>query len=446
VAVGFDLTALGIVASLAPLAIYSVRREMRRQQRARASLAQAKSLGLDEPVSLHPVIDPSRCVGCASCIEACPEGDVLLLVNGRARLVNAAHCVGHGLCKQACPSDAIALVFGTSRRGLQIPEVGGDYQTNVPGVYIAGELGGMGLIRNAISQGVQAVANLAPGLDGVGPPNFLDVAIVGAGPAGIAAALACRERDLRHVVFDQEGLGGSVSHYPRRKLVMTEPVQLPLVGKVHFREIGKEDLLAFWTDVVRKTRLDLRAPERVLEIRALEGGFRVRTDHGEVCARRVVLAIGRRGTPRQLDVPGESLPKVAYRLIEPERWQNQRVLVVGGGNSAVEAAVALAEAGARATLSYRGTAFARLAGANQQRLDALRGPRLEVVLESQVRSIEPTRVWLETPRGERPLDNDQVFVLIGGELPSEFLAKIGVQMRWHHGEQPTDFTPSGVAP
>ena len=439
---GLDATTIGIIVSLAPLAAYSFRREMQRQRSVRAAVARARALGLDEPVSLHPIIDSNLCVGCGGCVTACPEGDILMLVDGRARLVHASHCVGHGACKTACPQGAIDLVFGTATRGVQIPQLDTDYQTNIPGLYVAGELGGMGLIRNAVSQGVQAVASLARGLGARSDaersdPECVDVVIVGAGPAGIAAALACRARALRHVLLDQEGLGGSVNHYPRRKLVMSSPVELPLVGRMHFRAVGKEELLRFWTDVVRRARLELRAPERVTGICRLDGTgpFEIVTDRGRVRARRVVLAIGRRGNPRKLGVPGEESGKVAYRLIEPERWAGLRVLVVGGGNSAVEAAVALDEAGAATTLSYRGAQFNRVAPANQEKLESLRGGRLQVVLESQVRSIETRRVILATPDGERALPNDQVFVLIGGEPPAQFLEKIGVHMRWHHGER-----------
>ena len=437
---GLDPTTMGILAALGPTAAYGVVREMRRRRGARAALEQAKQLGLDEPVSLHPVIDPNRCVGCGSCVEACPEGDVLQLVDGRARLVNAAHCIGHGLCKAACCNDAIELVFGTAKRGLQLPEVGGDYQSNVAGLYIAGELGGMGLIRNAMTQGVQAVAHLSRELQPGRTREVVDVAIVGAGPAGLAAALACRARGLTHLLLEQDSLGGSVNHYPRRKLVMTAPVELPVIGKFHFKEISKEQLLETWEGIVRRARLEVRAPWRVTGVRREAGVFRLLGQEGEVRAQRIVLAIGRRGTPRKLGVSGEESAKVAYRLLEPEPFAGLQVLVVGGGNSAVEIALALAEAGAPTTLSYRGTTFGRVAPENLARLESLRGPRLRLLLGSEVRRIEPQAVVLQTSAGEERLLNDHVFIAIGGELPAQFLEKIGVAMHWHHG------TPRNVVP
>jgi len=432
-----DVTAMTAVAILIPIATWSLRRHRRQARDTAAALARAQSLGLDEPVSLHPVIDPARCVGCGGCVTACPEGDVLGLVRGRARLVNAAHCVGHGLCQLGCPTDAIALVFGTAARGVQIPEVTGDYQSNVPGVYIAGELGGMGLIRNAVTQGVYAASNAAREAASIAGEWDFDVAIVGAGPAGLAAALACRERGVRHVIFDQDGLGGSVNHYPRRKLVMTSPVELPRVGRVPFREVSKEELLGFWTRVVAEHELVLRAPETVSAVERRGAGFRVVTDRGAVTAKRVILAVGRRGTPRKLGVAGESSTRVAYRLQEPEAWRGRCVLVVGGGNSAVEAAADLAEAGARTTLSHRGDGFPRIAAANQDRLArATARAGLQIVLQSQVVRIESQATVLATPNGERVVAAEQIFVLIGGELPSQFLEKIGVRMHWHHGERP----------
>jgi len=429
-----DPTTVMVVASLAFVAIAGIGFERRRQHRARRAVARAAEMGLEDPPSLHPSIDPSRCIGCGSCVEACPEDDVLRVIDGRARLVNAAHCVGHGQCKTVCPTQAIELVFGTATRGVLVPLLGDDLQTSVPGIYVAGELGGFGLIRTAVAQGIEVVRHLKPAA--TRDPGAIDAAIVGAGPAGIAAALACRERGLTHLVLDQDGLGGSVHHYPRRKLVMTAPVKLPIVGMMDFHEISKEELVSYWRHVVSQADLKLRGPARVSSIDRAGDSFRLKWDDGEILARRVILATGRRGSPRTLRIPGEESPNVAYRLLEPDQYAAQRVLVVGGGNSALEAAISLAEAGARVVLSYRGDRFARVAPANLRRLDELRGPALEVILRSEARRIEKERVLLQDGSGERWIPNDHVFVLIGGDLPTSFLEKIGVATTTYYGEPP----------
>ena len=164
-----------------PLAIilfwYLVKRR-KRQKTSMDVLDEALSSGMTEPASLHPVVNHTLCLGCASCVKACPESEknVLGVIHGKAHLVNPTHCIGHGACKKACPFDAIELVFGTEKRGVDIPNVGEDFQTNVPGIFIAGELGGMGLIRNAVSQGVQAIDSIRQ-LEGIGGGKMLDLVI-----------------------------------------------------------------------------------------------------------------------------------------------------------------------------------------------------------------------------------------------------------------------------
>lgn len=405
-----------------------------RQRRSLETLAQARSAGLTEPASLHPVIDATRCVGCGSCVSACPEGNVIGLIDRKAALINPTHCIGHGACRSACPMEAITLVFGTETRGVDIPLVGPDFQTNVPGVFIAGELGGMGLIRNAIEQGRQALEAIRR-LGGIGAGDRLDVVIVGAGPAGIAASLGALQHKLRFVTVEQESLGGTVAHFPRGKLVMTAPATLPLIGTVRFKETTKEALLGFWEEVVARTGLKIRYQERVEEILAQDDAFLVKTNRDSYRTRAVLLAIGRRGTPRKLGVPGEELDKVVYRLIDPEQYRGRQVLVVGGGDSALEAAASIAEQpGTQVTLSYRSEAFSRAKEKNRARIAAAEhGGRLRVIFKSTVQEIRPRQVILDH-EGERiELANDAVIVSAGGELPTPFLKRIGIQVDTKHG-------------
>lgn len=405
-----------------------------RQRRSLETLAQARSTGLTEPASLHPVIDATRCVGCGSCVSACPEGNVIGLIDRKAALINPTHCIGHGACRSACPMEAITLVFGTETRGVDIPLVGPDFQTNVPGVFIAGELGGMGLIRNAIEQGRQALEAIRR-LGGIGAGDRLDVVIVGAGPAGIAASLGALQHKLRFVTVEQESLGGTVAHFPRGKLVMTAPATLPLIGTVRFKETTKEALLGFWEEVVARSGLKIRYQERVEEILAQDDAFLVKTNRDSYRTRAVLLAIGRRGTPRKLGVPGEELDKVVYRLIDPEQYRGRQVLVVGGGDSALEAAASIAEQpGTQVTLSYRSEAFSRAKEKNRARIAAAEhGGRLRVIFKSTVQEIRPRQVILDH-EGERiELANDAVIVSAGGELPTPFLKRIGIQVDTKHG-------------
>jgi thioredoxin reductase/ferredoxin len=406
----------------------------RRERRARTAREEARQAGLHEPASLHPVIDPNLCVGCGACVAACPEHQVLGLIEGRSTLVNPSHCIGHGACRAACPMGAITLVFGTEKRGVDIPNVKPNFETNVPGMFIAGELGGMGLIRNAVEQGRQALESVRK-LEGIGKGEGPDVIIVGAGPAGIAASLAAKQHGLRFVTLEQESLGGTVAHFPRGKVVMTAPVHLPLVGKVKFSETTKEALLGFWQQVVEKTGLKLNFNERVESITPVESGFEVKTTRASYRPRAVLLAIGRRGTPRTLGVPGEELGKVVYRLVDAEQYRGQHVLVVGGGDAALEAAISVAEeSGTTVTLSYRSEAFSRVKEKNRQRLaEAEAAGRLKVMLRSNVKRIEEQCIVIEQDGLVSELPNEAVIVCAGGILPTPFLKQIGIEVETKYG-------------
>ncbi|MGL4396955.1 MAG: NAD(P)-binding domain-containing protein, partial [Hyphomicrobium sp.] len=292
--------------------------------------AEAIDAGLGEPTSLHPIIDASLCIGCKACLNACPEGDILGLINNKAQLIEPSNCIGHGACKTACPRGAISLVFGTEKRGVDLPLVNPDFESNVAGIFIAGELGGMGLIRNAVEQGRQAIYSVAS-RSRTPRSGYLDVLIVGGGPAGIAASLGAVEKKLNYVTIEQDSLGGTVAHFPRGKVVMTAPVMLPIIGEMKFKEVNKETLLKFWQQVVSRVALRIRYQERVESVRRIDGGFVVQTTRAAYKTTAVLLAIGRRGTPRRLNVPGEELPKVMYRLVDPEQFRGRHVLVVGGG-------------------------------------------------------------------------------------------------------------------
>ena len=421
---------------LSGITAYYMLRQRRTHLRHSEILQESVAAGLTEPASLHPVIDPAKCLGCGTCVAACPETshhDVLGLIDGKAALIGPTDCIGHGACKTACPFDAITLVFGTARRGVDIPLLKPNFESNVPGVYVAGELGGMGLIKNALTQGQQALESIAK--SAVKHPGALDVLIVGAGPAGLAASLAAKKLGLSYETVEQEALGGAVFQYPRGKLVMTAPVELPIVGKVHFRNTSKEALLEFWNQACNGNDLRIGYQERVESVERKDDVFHVKTAKRQITTSTVLLTIGRRGTPRKLGVPGENLPKVVYRLIDPEQYRGQKIIVVGGGDSALEAAASVAELGdATVTLSYRGDAFQRAKPRNRQRVDeAVAKGQLTVLLGSQVKEVRANEVLLTQSGKELRLPNDAIIVSAGGILPNDFLKSIGIEVETKWG-------------
>ena len=422
------------VAVLLLLLLRHVRKRKRKESEHANEWKEAVAQGMTEPPSLHPVIDPVRCIGSGSCAVACPE-EALGIINGKAVLTNAAACIGHGACLAACPVEAIKLVFGTEKRGMDIPNVRPNFETNIPGIFIAGELGGMGLIRKAAEQGRQAMESIKS-RKATGNADH-DVIIVGSGPAGISAGLSAVANGMRYRLIEQEdSLGGTVYHYPRNKIAMTAPIKLAIVGTVKMGEIQKETLLAFWNDVVRKTGLQLSFRECMQGIeRRPDGSFALQTNLGSYTTRAVLLAIGRRGSPRKLDVPGEESSKVVYRLIDAEQYRGQAVIVVGGGDSALEAAIALSEQPQTdVTLSYRSAAFARVKAKNRTRLqEQEQAGSLKVMLESQVVSIQPQTATIKHRDQVHELRNDAVIVCAGGILPTALLQQIGIEFETRFG-------------
>ena len=421
-----------IIGIAAVVIIWSQRR---RQQKILASnrLAQNAAAETKAPPSLHPFIDTTQCIGCGSCVQACPEQNVLSLVDMKAALVQPDHCVGHGKCETACPVGAITLVIGTHDNGVDVPVTDEFFETNVPGMYVVGELRGIGLIRNSLRQGMQCIDRIA-----AKPQRqraAFDVIIIGAGPAGLGATLQAAAKKMRYLTLEQNDIGGTILSYPRQKIVMTAPVHLPGYGKIYFRDVRKEDLLAEWQKIIAATGVKIHTKKRVEKISKTGARFEVVAAGEKYSANHVLLALGRRGTPRQLGVPGEHLPKVIYQLDDPREFAGRQCLVVGGGDSALECALLLAEAGARVTLSYRQKSFTRAKSRNRQMLaDAINNRRLRAWLPSQVKVITPDAVRLESNGVEKSIPNDAVIVMAGGILPFDFLKEIGIQMRTLHGE------------
>ena len=423
------------VAALILLTIYLYVRKLRiASRKVEEKIRIAKEEGLHEPVSLHPVIDVDTCIQSGACIEACPEKEILGIRNGKATLINASRCVGHGACFHACPVEAISLVIGTEKRGVDLPHVKQDFETNVPGIYIAGELGGMGLIKNSVEQGRQAVNNISKAIQRNKEAEY-DLIIVGAGPAGISATLEAKKQGLKTLTLEQDTLGGTVFSFPRSKIVMTSPMDLPLYGKVKLTETKKSELLSLWEKVLQKHEIEIKESTKVESISKAGDRFKVNTQSGEEYnTKAVLLAIGRRGTPRKLNVPGEASEKVAYRLLEPELIKDKNILVVGGGDSAIEAALSLAENN-KVVLSYRGEAFQRIKPKNSEKINQVSKDGLvEVHFLSNVMRIEKETITLSFEGNQvKTIDNDLVYIFAGGELPTQFLQKAGIEITTRFG-------------
>jgi thioredoxin reductase (NADPH) len=392
--------------------------------------------GMHEPVTLHPVIDVNRCIKSGACITACPEKDIIGIRNGKATIINASHCVGHGACFYACPVQAITLYIGTEKRGVDLPHVEQSFETNVPGVYIAGEMGGMGLIKNSVEQGKQAVENLTKKIDKNVESQY-DLIIVGAGPAGISASLTAKKNKLDFLTFEQDSLGGTVFTFPRSKIVMTSSVNLPLHGKIKLFETSKQELLTLWNEVLLKNEIKISENTKVESISPVNKHFIVKTGTGEeFTSRKILLAIGRRGSPRKLNVPGEESSKVAYRLLEPELIQNKEIIVVGGGDSAIETALLLADQN-NVVLSYRSDSFSRIKPKNNEKIKAaISAGQVKAMFNSNLVSIEEGVVKMSVKESDQILElkNDLVYIFAGGELPTQFLEKIGIKISTKYGE------------
>ena len=408
----------------------------RKSLKIQEKIDQAKESGFHEPVSLHPVVNLDMCIGSGACITACPEKDILGIVNGRAFPINASRCVGHGACFYACPVQAISLCIGTEKRGVDLPHVSPEFETNIPGIFIAGELGGMGLIKNGVEQGRQAVENIVKKIKRSSNSD-LDLVIVGAGPAGVSASLNAKKHNLNFITLEQDSLGGTVYNFPRHKIVMTSPMDLPLYGKVKFTEISKTELLQLWTEVLSANKINIQDQEKVEGILRYNDYFEVTTDKGSYKSRAVLLAIGRRGSPRKLGVPGEEKEKVFYRLLEPELIHNNKILVVGGGDSAIETAILLREEANQVTISYRSDSFSRLKQKNLEKITkAINDGEIKVLYNSKVIEIFDDKVALELNDSDRHIEiqNHLVYVFAGGDLPTKFLEKIGIAITTKFGE------------
>jgi len=422
-------------AALAALAgTVLVRTVVRRRDRQRA----AASVDVRPPEVVRlPQINTATCIGCYACVDACPY-DVLEIQDYIAMVVRPSDCCGLTLCEQRCPNGSLVVRDGAPIEDR--PRLDATLQSlDVPGVWLAGDLTGLPLIRNAINQGAAAVRAIAASLarEGAVSAGVHDLVIIGAGPAGVSAALAAKEAGLAAIVLEQGSVAESIRSFPRGKLVFDQPLGIPLVGDLWLKESTKEELLGHWLRIVRQRQLRIFEQHRLLgaslgadrsfEIVARKDG----RDEVRVRARRMLLAIGRRGTARKLPLPiPEALQsRVHYHLADARSFAGQPVLVVGLGDVAMEAALALAhQAGTHVTISYRGDGFTRGKARNAAELKRLvEAGRVRLVWQSEVRALGEREVELATPQGVVQVPWAAMFVLIGALPPWELLAALGIQ-------------------
>jgi thioredoxin reductase len=348
----------------------------------------------------HPVINVATCIGCHACVDACPH-DVLAIVNGKAAPVALEQCMEDTSCQVECPTvPKSCIVVNTAKKipPRKVPERDPKFMTNVPGIYLIGDVSGVPLIKNAINEGGAVVEHVVEDLRRNQQVNAeYDVAIVGIGPAGLSATALAAQRGLSYVAIEQDQVAATIQQtYQAGKYVYFNPTDQPVRGGIKLDGAGavKEAMIGSWMQTVKSNGLRINEFESCKDIKPSNGGFLVVTEQDktqqrmEYQARRVILAIGNRGTPMRLKVPGEDLTitfapheavmpqfcnkcgarrfgenrfcqecgnkyipkagkshedtKVKYRLSDPNLYAGKHIVVVGAGNSAVETAVDLA--------------------------------------------------------------------------------------------------------
>lgn len=399
----------------------------RKQHTTQEKLDEAIRLGTNKALMQHPIIDLSKCIGCGICTKVCPEGEVLGIVGGKAVLINGSKCVGHEVCMESCPVGGIEVGLGDISSREDIPQMNTELESNLKNVFIIGELGGLALIRNAVNQGTRVAKTIHERLAGIVPTN--PVIVVGAGPAGLSCGISLKEMGIPAILLDQNEPGGTILQYPRRKLVMVQPIEMPGYGQMANSEYSKEHLLEIWDKIFSAHNPDFRSGHQLQSVNQTENGYEVQTSSDIFQTEYIVLALGRRGTPRKLEVPGEDLSKVAYKLMDTESYQNQHILVVGGGDSAVEAAVGLGQQpGNVVHLSYRKPNLTRIKTRNEEQIArAVKNGWVKVLFESNLESIHADHVLLNHEGKQLSLKNDFAFIFAGGVAPFKLMESIGVQ-------------------
>jgi thioredoxin reductase (NADPH) len=461
------------------------------------NLAKMKAEGPSYP---HPVIDPVLCIGCHACVEACPH-DVLAIVNGVSTPIALDQCMEDTGCTVECPTSpkACIIINGTKKiPPRKVPARNQRLMTNVPGIYMVGDVSGVPLIKNALNEGAQVIDFIAGDLQNQAPnPKAeYDVAIIGVGPAGLSATAIAKQRGLKYIAVEQDTVVSTIQNYPAGKYVFFKPDTVQPKGGVPLDGPGnqKEVILDWWMKSMMQHGLQINEDESCKDIKSQEGVFTVTTEQGKLkekatyTARAVILAIGNRGTPMKLRVPGEELKmlvqpgpvvarhcpkcgqarigkqvfcvscgqklpvrtpgpmddtKVKYKLSDPDDYVDKKCIVVGAGNSSIEAAVDLTgfkrdgdsiafTRNNEVTLVVRSDFKGDLKLGNKMNIyDCMDAGRIKVLFRTEIKEITENEVVLidvRTKEQKARVANDYVFALIGGEKPTKFLESIGVKI------------------
>jgi len=358
------------------------------------------------------------------------------------------------LPRKEAVQEAVAEV--APQRSREVPAIDDTYQTNIPHLYIVGEAAGTASINLAMRSGRQVIEAISNELRTIPPlarPDVCDVVIVGCGPAGLGATATAKAAGLNYVNLEKMTPASTLRSYPRAKFVQATPIDIVEYGSFFLEgDNSREELIALWEKVIAQAGLRINEREEVVDIRREGDWFLVRTARGSLFRGRcVVLAIGVRGNPRHLSLPGDTPSRVFYSLIEPEEFRKRKILVVGGGNAGSEVVQALAaeQLGNTVSYSFRSPVLTNVTRENAEKISALQqSQRITVYPASALREIRPASVVLEpvksraqvdTPPSVAPtlpfeLDNDAIFAMIGAELPTSFLKSIGIKMiskgRW----------------
>jgi thioredoxin reductase (NADPH) len=434
----FILAAIAIFL-VAVIGLPFVFREIRKKRRANdlaeriIPLSSLTEADIEKIRSLHPegkktypAVNRAVCIGCGSCVQGCREKTVLAVIRGKSTLVNPLACRCCGECERNCLTGGLKIVEHGRKITVRIPWVDENYQSNVAGIYIVGSLTGAGLIKEAINQGRAAVNHIMKGAFPAALPNVM---VIGAGPAGLSAMLSCRKFGLPVLCFEKDLTANTIRNFPKKKILMAEPVEMPIVGPLWVGDASREELLEAWERMLAKAGACISTGSRLEKIEKKDGRFLVTISGKPYACDKIVLALGNRGVPRKLGIRGEDMPNVFYNLLEADEFSGSAVTVIGAGDSAIEAALALQRNGCRVIMLVRGDGFPKAKVKNQERIEQARvGGQIRIHFNSQPLEIGANFISFNAGGATHREKIDAVFIMVGGELPFELLESFGIKI------------------